>query len=379
MTPQTLPNFHQDLQSHLLITMEAQSKPCEEGQRDHKWLVSVFAKIPSIPRFSPAIPSSQKEGSYLETFKITRISKSAITPKIRQDGSSQDGVNESRSKGKQKSLSTNEESGASHSRSDESRQSNEHTPITRQRTELVAVNHTVPSGDVFMSANNGCVSAITVAPAVVATATTVPPAVEEPSRKHVKKMAHDCYVDLAQPLSPELERAWDTKIYPWLDTNLLHSMDDLNYISAEFVMAGPRFGDSMYPTVLIMCRDLAQKKSIEEMLKVCPFMPKNVQRRIIIFDILKCSTKNSATNPPTEKFCGRQVAINVNSAHGTNILYANVAEILPVASDRLPVFCTIGGMLSVNGKIYGLTTAHPLAALGDEEQVTPIVTSGMQS
>ena len=191
-------------------------------------------------------------------------------------------------------------------------------------------------------------------------------------------MAHDCYVDLAQPLSPELERAWDNKIHPWLETNLLHSMEDLNCISVELVMAGIKHDGSISPTILVMCRDLAQKESIEEMLKSCSFIPRNVQRRILIFDILRCTTKTLIANSPTERYLGRQIAIGIDDAHGAYALFANVAEVLPVASDRPSVFCTIGGMLSVNGELYGLTAAHPLAGSRDEDQATPIKTSGMQ-
>ena len=155
-------------------------------------------------------------------------------------------------------------------------------------------------------------------------------------------------------------------------------MEDLNCISAELVMAGIKHNGSISPTILVMCRDLAQKEHIEEMLKRCSLIPDSVQRRILIFDILKCTTKSLIADSPTERYLGRQVATKVVDAHGANVLFANIAEVLPVASDRLSVFCTIGGLISVNGELYGLTAAHPLAASRDEGQATPIETSGMQ-
>ena len=339
----------------------------------------MLAKIPSIPRFSPAHRNPQKQRSYSTAFKMTKMYKGEIAPRTGQDMSEQNGVIESRSTGEQTSLLANGNSIVGPSSSDESRvEFNGHEPTTRQRTESAAAEHSFDSGKASSSASHSCVSTIPTSPTDVATVTAAPPVVEEASRKHVKKVAHDCYVDLAQQLSPELERAWETKIYPWLDTILLHSMDDLNYISAELVMAGVKDGGSMYPTILVMCRDLAQKESIEELVKRCSFIPKNVQRRILIFDILQCTTRSLITNAFTGRFLGRRIGIDVDDAHDANVLYANVAKILTIASDTPSVFCTIGGMLSINGKLYGLTTAHPFAALGDEGQVAPIATSGMQ-
>ena len=382
MSSQILPFASKDHQPVIVAIMEAQRRPREEEQRDPGRLVSILDKIPSIPRFSLPSQSLQKQRSDSTAFKMTKISKTAIVPKTGQDWPQQKWVNGFRSKGKQRSLLPNESSTAGHSRSDGDQiESNGCTPTTSQRIESVAVEHSSHSGEASTSVTNGCVSAIpvgAVVPAPTDTATAGPPVVEEPSRKHVKKMAHDCFIDLAQSLSPELERAWDNKIHPWLDTNLLHSMEDLNCISVELVMAGIKHDGLISPTILVMCRDLAQKESIEEMLKRCSFIPKNLQRRILIFDVLKCTTETLIPSPPTEGYLGRQIVINVDDADGANVLYANVAEVLPVASDRLSVFCTIGGMLSVNEKLYGLTTAHPFAASGDEGQAPPIETSGMQ-
>ena len=360
MSSQIVPLARGDHQPFIVAIMEAQRKPCEEEQRDPGWLASILDKIPSIPHFSLPSQSLQKQRSQSTAFKMIKISKSAIVPK-----------------GKQKLLLSNENSTAGSSRSDGNHtESNGHTSTMTHKLESVAVEY--HSGEASISVINDRVSAPPVVPAAADTATAGPPVEEKTPRKHVKKMAHDCYVDLAQALSPELERAWDTKIHRWLDTNLLHSMDDFSCISAELVMAGIKNGDSMSPTILVMCRDLAQKESIEELLKRCSFIPKKVQCRVLIFDILRCTTKTSIANPATEKFLGRQIAIKFDDAQGANILYANVAEVLPVASDRLSVLCTIGGMLLVNGKSYGLTTAHPLTASNDGGQATPMLTSGMR-
>ena len=344
MSSQVLALAREDHQPFISAIMEAQRRPREEEQRNFGRLASILDKIPSIP------------------VKMTKIYKSKTIPN-----------------GKQKLSLSNKTSTTGSSRSDRNHvESNGHIQITAQRIESVAEEHTSHSSEISTSVNNGFVSATPTVPAPIVTAIAGPPAVEKSSRKHVKKMARDCYVDLAQAISPELERAWDNKIHPWVDTNLLHSMDDPDCISAELVMVGINNDGSMSPTVLITCRDLAQKEIIEEMLKRCSLIPKNLQRRVLISDIHKCTTKTSIANPATEKFLGRQIAINVDDAHGANVLYANVATVVSTASNRLSVFCTIGGMLLVNGELYGLTTAHPFAASGDEGQAAPIETSGMQ-
>ena len=382
MSSQILPPAHENHQPFIVAIMEAQRRPRDEEQRDPGRLASILDKIPPIPRFIFPSQSLQKQRSDSTAFKMTKISKTAIIPKPGQDRPHQKWVNGFRSKGKQRSLLPNGIPTAGSSRSDGNQiESNGHTPITSQRIEPVAVEHSSHGREASTSVNNRVESALPVfsAPADTAdTASTGPPVVEETPLKRVKKMAHDCYVYPDQPLSPELVRAWVNKIRPWLDTNLLHSMEDPNFISNELVMAGIRHDGSISPTILVVCRDLAQKESIEEMLKRCTFIPKNVQRRVLIFDIRVCGSKTFTASTPSKRFLGRQIAVKIDGAHGVNVLYANVAEVLPVASDRLSVFCTIGGMLLVNGNFYGLTTAHPLAASGDESQTTPTETSGMQ-
>lgn len=358
--------------------MEAQRGLREEERRDPGRLASIFSKIPSIPRFSPASHNPQKQRSYPTTFKMTRLSKSAIVPNPGQDPSRQNGAKEFRSKGKQRSLSVNEKSKAGPSRSNETRvESNGDKSATRQRVEPAAVEHSYLSGEASTSAINSHASAVPIAHTVIKTVTADSPIADEASQKHIKKMAHDCYVDLAQSLSSELERAWETKIYQWLGTNLGHSMDDPNDISVELVMAGIKDGGSMYPTILVMCRDLAQKESIDVVLKRCSLIRKNVRRRIIIFDIRKCTSESSVAKPPTERFLGRQIAVDLDDTSNATVLYAKAARIFTSADAELFIFCTIGGMLSVNGKLYGLTTAHPFAAPGSEGRAMPPRTSGM--
>lgn len=306
------------------------------------------------------------------------LSKSAVVRSIGQDPPRQNGMNEFRSKGKQKSPPVNENSRAGPSRPAETRvESNGHKSTMRQSIGLAAQQLSSNSGETSTSAINNCASATQVAAAVVHTTAADPPVVEDASRNNVKKMAHDCYVDLAQPLAPEIERAWDNKIHSWLDTNLLHSLDDSNGISTELVMAGIEDGGLMYPTVLVMCRDLSQKERIEILLKRCSIIPENVQSRTILFNIRTCTSGTSVTNLPTQRFLGRQIAIDFDGAGNADILYAKVARIIPAGNDGLPVLCTVGGTLSVNGKIYGLTTAHPFAALGNGGRAAPLATSGM--
>ena len=379
MSSQILPLAHEDHQPFIVVIMEAQRSPRDEEQRNPGRLAWFIDKIRPIPRSILPFRNLQKQVSKSPTFKMTGISKTAIDPKPVQDRPQQKFLNGFGFKVKQKSLPPNEIPTAGNSRSDGNQvESNGHTPITSQSIEPVAVKHSSHSGEASTSVNSSVESAAPVVSAPTDTASTGPPVVEGTPLKYVKKMAHDCYVDLAQPLSPGLEKAWHDKIYPWLESNLVHSMEDLNCISAELVMAGIRHDGSISPTILVMCRDLAQKESIEKLLKKCTVIPENVQRRILIFDILKCTSKNFTASPPSKRFLGRQIAVKIDGAHGANVLYANVAEVPPVSSDRHPVFCTIGGILLVNGTFYGLTTAHALAGSGDESQATPIETSGMQ-
>ena len=379
MSSQISPSAREDHQSFILGIMEAQRRPRDEEQRDPGWLASILAKIPSIPHFSPASQNPPKQRPYFTTLRMAKLSKIALVPKTGHEQSQQNGVNQFRSKGRQKSILVNQNSSAGPSESYKDHiESNGHEPTTRKEIEPVAAEHPSYSEEAAASAPCGYVSTVSVTSEAPASATTTPPVAEKSLRRHVKKMADDCYVDLARSLSSDTQLAWDTKIHPWLETNLLHSLDDLNCISAECVMAGSRDGSPMDPTILFMCRDLAQKQSIGKLLDRCPFIPTDVRRKIIVFDILKCTSGKLGANRPTERFLGREIAIHFDDAHNAHILYANVARTIPATSDEPSVFCTIGGMLTVNGKFYGLTTAHPLAALGNKGQATPIVTPGMK-
>ncbi len=378
MISQDWPLRNENCHLIFLAIMEAQRRPRKEKQRDLGRITSMLANIASIPRLTPAAQDAHKQRSHFLAFKMTRINQGTIAPQTIRDQSKQTAVNETGSNGKERSLSANDRSNMAHSGPDEtSMESNGHEPTTGQGVGLVAAEHPLHSEEASTSATGNCVStALPTSAAAVSTTAAAPPVIEETSRRHVKKMADDCYVDLAHPLPPGLERTWDAKIRPWLECNLLHSMDDSNCVSIECVMSTTKDRGLLCPIILFMCRDLAQKKSIEELLKICTFIPKDVQHRTIVFDILKC-TSRIHSHPPTGIFSGMQVAIDFGDVHTANVLYANVARIIPVSSNRLSVFCTIGGILSVNGKCYGLTTAHQFAASGNGSLETPTATPGM--
>ena len=308
-------------------------------------------------------------------FKMTKMPKSAVVPKIENDRAEQNGSSESRYKRKQNSLSNHETSSMAPVESNQTRiEPSGHKTETGEGKKLFVAERPFHREEVSTSAKNNSVTAPS---AAAATATATPSLVEKISRKRVQKMADDCYVDTEQPLSPEIERAWETKILPWLDNNLVHSFDDFDGISRECVMAGTQDEGPMCPTILVMCRNVAQKEEIIHMLCKCTCIPKNVPRKIIIQDILACTSKTPIADPLIERILGRTIAIDFDDANDANVLYANVARSAPLASEGVSRSCTIGGIISVAGRLYGLTTAHPFAALSPGGQATPIVTPGM--
>lgn len=95
-------------------------------------------------------------------------------------------------------------------------------------------------------------------------------------------------------------------------------------------MAGITDDSTMDPTILSMCRDLAQKQSIGKLLQRCPSIPRNVRRRIIIFDVPNCKSGKLGANRPTERFLGREIAVHFDDAHNAHVLYANIARTIPL-------------------------------------------------
>ena len=378
MSSQISPFPSEDHQSFILEIMEAQRRPRDDEQRDPGWLASILAKIPFIPRFGPACQIPHEQRPYSMAFKLAKIFKSVIDHKTGHDQSKQNEVNEFRSKGKQSSILASQNSSADpHGSYENHIESNGHKTTTRKGNEPVTAENPSHSEEAAACAICGYLSTVPVTSEPAALETAAPPVAEKNLRRDVKKVADDCYVDLARSLSSDTQLAWETKIHPWLETNLLHSLDDLHCISAECVMAGIRDGGPMDPTILFMCRNLAQKQTIGRLLDRCPFIPRKLQRRIIVIKIFKCTSAKLGAYRPNGDFRGREMAIHFDHAHSAHVLYANVARIIPIASYDPTVFCTIGGMLTVNGTFYGLTTAHPLADFDDRRRATPTVTPGM--
>ena len=104
---------------------------------------------------------------------------------------------------------------------------------------------------------------------------------------HCKKIANDCFVELAVPLPIELEHEWDHKICNPLSDAICRSVDA--EVTIECVMARLTSNGRVMPTVLLMCAMPKHKSQIEKILRGCKYIPKSFRRKVAVLNNHRCT------------------------------------------------------------------------------------------
>jgi hypothetical protein len=153
--------------------------------------------------------------------------------------------------------------------------------------------------------------------------------------------------------------------------SLPHSLPrDRTVVEAELCMMGkcanPLEELEMIPTILIRCGGKRCKKAVENAVDDLDYLKNFSHGRVVVhrqaprFASTTTNSQDLSPRPlsPSEDSTSVEVAVSENaSACG-----------LPIRTKHLGLgrFCTLGGLIQVNGKVYGLTTAHALVSLPNQ-------------
>ena len=170
---------------------------------------------------------------------------------------------------------------------------------------------------------------------------------------HIKPIANDCFVDLSCNLPADNAHQWHTMIEQRLYDIVYHSLPDVNF-TIECVMAQRTVTSSAEPTVLLMCSESAHKKKLQKTLRKCKFISPQFRRKVAMLDINLCASGNSSDLTSIV----HDEELSVETIIGKPSLFASLVKIYSVKDANSTVFSTIGGVISINGAWYGLTTAH---------------------
>jgi hypothetical protein len=153
--------------------------------------------------------------------------------------------------------------------------------------------------------------------------------------------------------------------------SLPHSLPrERTVIEAELVMMGQstRLSDQveMIPTVLIRCGGKRCQKAVANAVDDLEYLKNFSRGRIVVHRQPPrfASNQGNDAGPSTR---------SIHSPEGSTIVEVGVLSNLSACGLRIKTkhlgldrFCTLGGLIQVNGKVYGLTTAHALVSSSDE-------------
>lgn len=184
--------------------------------------------------------------------------------------------------------------------------------------------------------------------------------------KHCKRVANDCFVELALPLPTEIKHEWDNKISNPLTDAIYRSVDA--EVTVECVMARSTSSGKVRPTVLLMCSNPRHKHKIERILRSCNFFPHQFRLKVAVLKNQRCTSEDLLLEShvaPDEKIL---VEMAVTEIGGKPAVFRSLAKFHRDSNAGLTAFSTIGGVIMVAGTLYGLTTGHGIYTLGTGRQ-----------
>ena len=176
----------------------------------------------------------------------------------------------------------------------------------------------------------------------------------------LRRLAQDCYVVPDVVVEPALLQEFRLKIKGKLLGILLHLPLQDRQIMLDCVSTCPDMSRSqIQPTILFLCLDETQQKSITSGLKKRDFIPSSFRCRVIVQEISLCSSTISTPlnpGPMSGSIVEASFLTDARTMCGTlsRILDFNIKG----------GEATLGGLIRVGGSIYALTTAHTYIGKG---------------
>jgi hypothetical protein len=153
--------------------------------------------------------------------------------------------------------------------------------------------------------------------------------------------------------------------------SLPHSLPrDRTVVEAELCMMGrcanPLEELEMIPTILIRCGGKRCKKAVENAVDDLDYLKNFSQGRVVVH---RQAPRFASTTPNSRDLSLRPLSLSDEPRSVEVAVSENASACgLPIRTKHLGLdrFCTLGGLIQVNGKVYGLTTAHALVSLPNQ-------------
>lgn len=172
-------------------------------------------------------------------------------------------------------------------------------------------------------------------------------------------VAENCLLEPELPLPGLLQREWKWRIECRLSNSIRNSIPDSDF-TIDCVMAKSTTSAVAKPTILLTCSTSDDKRQIDRVLADCQYIPYPFDRKVILHDINLCAAGDPSAALDLALQEGDLVEIKVSKAGENYSLFASLVKIYSANGIRSPTFSTIGGVITIDGIPYGLTTAHAM-------------------
>jgi hypothetical protein len=153
---------------------------------------------------------------------------------------------------------------------------------------------------------------------------------------------------------------WKEVIKPRLEDTLRHRFRPLRgldpSLALEFMMAGPSDTD-LKPTIVIVCCNEAHRKQLRKIFKVQKWISDYNYRCMVVVDSFRKYASGSKLGE------GRSVRVRLSEESST--LCGVLSELEQLVSLE-PISFTLGGVILIEGKPYGLTVGHVYESISNE-------------
>ena len=163
------------------------------------------------------------------------------------------------------------------------------------------------------------------------------------------------YVSPAMAIDEKIQNIWAREIKPRLSAILLHDIPAGTCVQ-EFMMAGKRI-EALKPTLTITCGDSVTRKRVEKTFKSQRWLQELLKTNGITFIALVAKTPLSAG--PAKHLLGSLIIDRDTAACPLPFEARTSCGHGLIANIDTQQYCTLGGLLMVNGEILGLTARHP--------------------
>jgi hypothetical protein len=199
----------------------------------------------------------------------------------------------------------------------------------------------------------------------MSTTTTTPPEISTAATSVLSLpqlfLVQKFYVSPSTPIDEKIQSVWTQQIRSRLSAVLFHNIPTGTCVQ-EFMMVGKR-PNALKPTLVITCGDAETKKRVEKSFKSQGWLQELLKANGIMFVALVAKTPLSA-GPALDHTDVLRLSEScfVQLPHGLAATSCGLPLLINASETQPQQHCTLGGLIIVNGEIFGLTAGHPFQA-----------------